>query len=410
MRMAGWVPAYAPGSVRIASARQFQASIDESVKQLVEHYIHTLGLDAEFDIQKYAINHRNGSHMFFPGFNRNVRSLMSAEGVDVLWIEQAETLGEEMEIIAPTIRKPGSEIWLTWNPLSRAQWCWKRFKAAPRDGDVVIEANYDRNPWFPKELDDERRALQAEEPERYAHVWLGQPDDADGDKQVLTYKVLQACVEAYRKGLAPDIQLTDAGFDIAEGGRDKCSVTVRRGPTIIDRDRWPGVTGDLSQAARRAHERYGPVANGRLYYDGSSPIRTEFLRLRPGYRVIAVNFGGAVGGPDVHYERGRPNGEVFSRRNIQMADNLRLRANRTFRLLNGEAGIDPATCLFISDKIPGLEQFLSELTGPIRRVNPTTGKWELDKRGGDENAESPDDFDSACLAFARDSDHGLRAR
>ena len=410
MRMAGWCPDYLPGPVRIASARQFQASIDESVKQLVEHYIHTLGLDAEFDIQKYAINHRNGSHMFFPGFNRNVRSLMSAEGVDVLWIEQAETLGGEMEIIAPTIRKPGSEIWLTWNPISRAQWCWKRFQAAPRDGDMVIEANYDRNPWFPKELDDERRAMHVEEPERYAHVWLGKPDDADGDKQVLTYKVLQACVEAYRRGLAPDGNITDAGLDIAEGGRDKCALAIRRGPVVDYLDMWPGITGDLSQCARRAHEAFSPRATGRLYYDGAHPIRTDLLRFRPAYRVIGVNFGGAVGGPDVHYERGRPNDQVFSRRNIQMADTLRLRANRTFRLLNGETGIDPATCLFISDKIPRLERFLSNLTGPIRRVNPTTGKWELDKRGGDENAESPDDFDALCLAYARDSDHGLRAR
>ena len=413
MRMAGWCPAYEPGQVRIASARQFQASLEESVKQLVEHYVHTLGLDAEFDIQKYAINHRNGSHMFFPGFNRNPRSLMSAEGVDVLWIEQAETLGDEMEIIAPTIRKPGSEIWLTWNPLSRAQWCWKRFHAHPRDGDVVIAVNYDRNPWFPAELDAERRAMHVEEPERYPHVWLGQPDDADGDKQVLTWKVLEACVEAYRKGLAPtqsETPLTDAGLDIAEGGRDKCALVIRRGPVVDHLDVWPGIAGDLSQAARRAHEAYSVRANGRLYYDGASPIRTDFLRLRPNYRVVPVAFGGAVGGPDVHYERLRPNAEVFSRCNIQMADAVRLRANRTYRLLGGEEGIDPAKCLFISDRIPRLERFLSELTGPIRRRNPTTGKWELDKRGGDENAESPDSFDALCLAFKRDSDHGLRAR
>ena len=93
-----------------------------------------------------------------------------------------------------------------------------------------------------------------------------------------------------------------------------------------------------------------------------------------------------------------------------MADALRLRANRTVRLLGGAQDVDPLECLFIRDDIPQLETFLAELSAPIRRVNPTTGKWELDKRGGDENAKSPDRFDAACLSFARDSDGGLRAR
>ena len=118
------------------------------------------------------------------------------------------------------------------------------------------------------------------------------------------------------------------------------------------------------------------------------------------------------------YERKRPNKEVFARRNIQLGDNLRLRANRTVRLLKahdegralGDDEISPARALFINPKIKHLEAFKSDLTQPIRRRNPTTGKWELDKRGGDENAESPDRFDAVCLSFARDSDHGLRAR
>ena len=81
-------------------------------------------------------------------------------------------------------------------------------------------------------------------------------------------------------------------------------------------------------AARRAHETYAPIARGRLYYDGAHPIKADFRRLGTRYRTMAINFGGAVGGADVSYEYNRPNGEVFTARNIQMADNLRLRANR----------------------------------------------------------------------------------
>ena len=207
-----------------------------------------------------------------------------------------------------------------------------------------------------------------------------------------------------------DAPLVDAGLDLAEGGRDLCSLVIRRGPVIEYVDAWPGVTGDLSEAARRAHEAAADWDAYRLYYDASSPIRTEFLRLDPLYVVRPINFGGEVGGADIAYESRRPNGEVFARRNIQMADALRLRAFRTVRLLQGAQDVDPLKCLFIRADIPRLELFLSQLAGPIRRVNPTSGKWELDKRGGDENAKSPDRFDAACLSFARDSDGGLHAR
>ena len=89
-----------PGPVRIASARQFQNSITESVKVAVDHYIRERGLEGEFASHKYTIDHRHtGSHMWFPGFNRHPESLMSTEAMDVLWIEQAETIGSEMELI-----------------------------------------------------------------------------------------------------------------------------------------------------------------------------------------------------------------------------------------------------------------------------------------------------------------------
>ena len=147
----------------------------------------------------------------------------------------------------------------------------------------------------------------------------------------------------------------------------------------------------------------------RLYYDASSPMKREFIALTTDYGAWPVNFGGAVGGKDVFYEPKRRNGEVFRSRNIQMADALRLRANRTMRLLKGDK-VDPVGCLFIRDDLPNLETFLADLTQPIRRQNPQTGKWELDKRGGDEKADSPDPFDALCLAFSRDSDNGLKVR
>ena len=450
LRMAHLLPWYPTRTVRIASARQFQNSIAESVKTTVEHYIGALGLAREFDCQKYVINHVNSlgeidGHMWFPGFNRHPESLMSTEAMDVLWIEQAETIGEEMEKIIPSVRADGSELWFSWNPNERAQWCWRRFRNQPRPDDCYAHINYNQNPWwFPHcqackepfefkavpdvcpacgreeiapglwELEEERRAMEAEEPDRYAHVWLGMPDDADAGRQVLTYTMLADCVKAWKLGLhkrATAVQ-QDMGLDVAEGGADKCAQVIRIGPTVEFLDMWPGVAGDLSVCARHCHDNVveGDYDIYRLYYDASSPMRREFIELDVDYGIWPINFGGKVGGPERPYEARRKNEDVFRSRNIQMADALRLRANRTVRLLKGDESIDPDECLFIRADLPRLEDFLTDCTQPIRRRNPITGKWELDKRGGDEKAESPDRFDALCLAYARDSDQGLRAR
>ena len=441
LRMAGLLPDYPPEAVRIASARQFQNAIRESSKNAVEGFIRRLALEDEFDIQSYAINNlRTGSHMWFPGFNRHPESLMSIEAVDVLWIEQAETIGEEMEKIIPSMRKPGHELWFAWNPTQRSQWCWRRFNSRPRPDDLYRHINWHDNPWwFPHcevcdtrypweerhreccgkqiwsglhELETERLEMFKYEPERYEHVYLGQPDDADADKVVLPYMLLRECVRAYEEGLMPELggQISDMGFDIAEGGSDRCATCVRVGPVIERVDSWPGVSGDLLQAATRAHENTDGFEIARVYYDASSPIRTDLLRFDPDYGIYPVNFGGAVEGGEAYYERQSKNQDVFRSRNIQMADAVRLRARRTLRLLDNDPEIDPNACLFINPNIPDLEGYLIDLSQPTRRRNPTTGKWELDKRGGDENAESPDRFDATTMAFARDSQLGLRAR
>ena len=173
-------------------------------------------------------------------------------------------------------------------------------------------------------------------------------------------------------GDVSDSPFCDMGYDIGEGGKDKCAQVIRRGPCVEFVDQWPGVSGDLSVAARRVvqnGEDFTRSANceiWKLYYDSSSPMRREFVALGTEYGAVPIAFGGKVGGENIMYERKRPNKEVFSRRNIQMADALRLRANRTVRILkahdegrtlDGDDEIDPATALFINPNILHLEGF-----------------------------------------------------
>ena len=449
LRAAGRLPWYKPEAVRIASARSFESTIEQSVKQVVEGFIRKLGLRREFDVHKHWIDHiPTGSHIFFPGVNRNPDSFLSMEAVDVFWMEQAESLQDEMEKVIPTIaRNRGCEFWFSWNPRARHQWCWKRFKTERRrPDDVVISMTYEDNPWwYPRcsniqcqtpyswkeregvckicgaekwpglyELETERIDFQRNEPGRYAHVYDGRPDDGDASKQVLTYDMLEACIEAFQKGLAPRIEdrlPVHAGLDIAEGGEDKCCQVVRCGPVVEYLDTWPGVAGDLSVAAKRATEKPAEVGFSimRQYYDASAPMKREFVVLKVPYRVREVHFGGKVGGPKQPYDNRRTNEQTFARRNIQMADALRLRVMNTLRLVRGE-NVDPMHCFFINPALPNLRRYLDMMCKPTRRENPVSFKWELDKRGGDEEAKSPDEFDATCLAFGDETDgRGLRA-
>ena len=347
------------------------------------------------------------------------------------WREAQYLTPADMEVIAPSIFRDEdddepvddiyrhAEIWMSWNPILRTDYPWQRFCKRPRPEDVHHHVTWRDNAWFPKSLREEREAMLVDDPGREPHVYGGQPDDGDGSTKVLPYATLEACVKAWTAGLAPPEKERKrycyAGLDLADGGANKCSLTVRAGPVVEHRDRWPGVTGDLRPAAERAHRgirKHGPVV--RVSFDAAtSGMRAELTREQarasdgPAYGVKPIGFGDAVNGPDVEYEVGRPNKRVFARLNIQMADALRLRANRTVRLMGGDRSVRPMDCLFIRDDLPDLDTYLEELSRPIRRVSPQTGKWELDKSGG--GGESPDDFDSTCLAFVRDT-LKLRAR
>ena len=400
--------------LKIHCCREIQDSLEDSNIQTIGSMIERMGLTWFYRILKKEIRGANGTVFKFLGLEEKRESIKGWEQVDVTWVEQAERMSAKTaDVLLPTIyRHPGAELWLTWNPVNRTDWAWYRTVSHPEPSDVSEWINHWDNPFF----DEGNRRLmekcKREEPHKYPHLWEGFPDDSGGGEKFLPYALLEDCVRAYTQGLAPeDNQLVDAGLDIADAGADLNALVVRRGPLVYHVEAWPSNTpGFLSPTAIRAHER--AVADGvyTLYFDGTglgAPMRGELIRQGPSYGVKAIQFGGAVAGETKHYTPGKPNKVIFSKRNAQLGEALRLRAMRTARLLAGE-DVDPDTCLFISDKIPRLEHYLAQLSQPTRRLNPLNAKIEVDKRG-EENEKSPDTFDATAMAFARDSEQGLRA-
>jgi hypothetical protein len=159
---------------RIGCFREIQNSIEESVHHLLKDQIRLLGLNAVFDVQKTSIKCKNGSEFLFRGLLRNVDSIKSFEGLDIVWVEEAHNVSEESwELLTPTIRKADSEIWISFNPKFEDDPTNQRFAVNPPDGAIVRHVNYDQNPWFPEVLRKEMEQDKVRDKAAYEHKWLG---------------------------------------------------------------------------------------------------------------------------------------------------------------------------------------------------------------------------------------------
>ncbi|MDE2585540.1 MAG: PBSX family phage terminase large subunit [Betaproteobacteria bacterium] len=157
--------------------RENQKSLDQSVKKLLEAKIEALNAGAYFEIQDKRILAKNGGRIIFQGMqNHTAESIKSLEGYDVAWVEEAQTLTQKsLDMLRPTIRKPGSELWFSWNPRNENDPVDVLLRGDnPPPDAVVIEANYEDNPWFPEVLRMEMEYDRSRDPEKYAHIWLGQ--------------------------------------------------------------------------------------------------------------------------------------------------------------------------------------------------------------------------------------------
>ena len=162
--------------IRSACLREFQTSIKESVKQLLEDKIRKFRLESIFHITEKEIVGPNDSLIIFKGLrNHTASSIKSLEGFNRAWVEEAQTISQRsLDILYPTFRS-GSQLSFSWNAFSKDDPVDKFFEENKGDPDFqLIEVTYRDNPWFPDELRRDMLRDKRRDPERYAHVWLGQ--------------------------------------------------------------------------------------------------------------------------------------------------------------------------------------------------------------------------------------------
>lgn len=161
--------------LRILCARELQNSIKESVhSELVAAIDRHPWMSAHYEYGESYIRGRNGTAFVFKGLKHNHKEVKSMSDIDICWVEEAEAVSEaSWSVLIPTIRKDGSEIWISWNPETEDSATDRRFVKNPPEDSCFVELNWRDNPWFPEELEKERRHDLKHRADTYDWIWEG---------------------------------------------------------------------------------------------------------------------------------------------------------------------------------------------------------------------------------------------
>lgn len=218
-----------------ACIREVQKSLTQSVKRLLELKIEQLGVSDQFDCQESKIIAPHGGLIIFQGMqNHTADSIKSLEGFDGAWVEEAQSLSQRsLDLLRPTIRKEGSELWFSWNPDKETDPVDSLLRGEnPPPKSVVVEVNYTDNPWFPEVLQAEMKYDRSRDPDKYAHIWLG------GYQRNSEARVFRNwTVEEFESAKGATFRLgADWGFSVDPSVLIRCHIDGRR--LYVDYEAW----------------------------------------------------------------------------------------------------------------------------------------------------------------------------
>ncbi len=233
--------------LRILCTREFQNSIADSVHKLLSEQIEALGLSSIFDVQKTTIKSLNGSEFIFAGLRQNITKLKSFEGIDRCWVEEAEKVSSDSwEKLIPTIRKPDSEIWVSFNPDAEEDPTYQRFIVNTPPNSMVVKIGWQDNPWFPEVLLQEKDYLASVDIDAYNHVWEGEVNRRS-DAKILAGKYI---VQSFVPGPEWDGPYFGADWGFANDPTTLIKMWIHDHTLYIDQEVWGvGIELDDTPAA-----------------------------------------------------------------------------------------------------------------------------------------------------------------
>lgn len=410
---------------RVVCLREIMKSIQDSVYQEFVDEIERRNLGQYFEILQTEIRSTSGGIIRFDGLFRNQQRIKGYAGFDAAWVEEAAAVtGDSWKFLIPTLRKSGSEIWVSFNPESPLDDTYRRFvteRVYPdwKDGQrycISKKINYTDNPRFPPELRDDMEIMKEEDYDLYLHVYEGEPV-ANSDLAVIKPAWIAAAVDVHKElGIEPSGSKR-LGFDVADEGPDANATVSAFGQVIMDAKEWKD--NDPNSAAVTAWDHALEFGAEKIIYDSigvgagakgelrQCVSRRWELQSLPSPEIIGFNAAGAVVDPDSEYQEGKRNRDMFTNAKAQAWWALRDGLYQAWKARNGkDYDIDKVISISsdIGDK--ALNKLKSELAQPRReylsgkiRIEP---KDKMARRG----VKSPNLADAAVMAFAPEDNGG----
>ncbi len=414
-------------SLRFLCIRQFQNKISESVYTVIKNKIEAAGWSDEFTIGKSTIVHNTtGSEFLFYGIARNIEEIKGTENIDICWIEEGEGLTErQWEVIDPTIRKEGAEVWLLWNPHLVSNFTETKLPRLLGDDCVQRHINYDENPFLSNTARSKAERLKRVDPDSYDHIYLGIAK-ADDDDVVIKLSWVMAAVDAH-KILGIEVTGADViGFDVADSGKDKCAQIHRKGILAKWGEQWKAGEDELLQSCTRVYSKAYPL-NAKINYDSigvgaSSGAKFDELNQErskdQGYRKVSYAkwiAGAGVRDPNKNYidteEEKIKNKDFFENLKAQdwwtIADRFRdtyLAVRMHEEGKDWRAKYSDSDMIAIDSRLDELQPLMVELSTPKRKFSKSgkvmvESKDDLKKR----EVESPNQAEAFVMAYAPES-------
>lgn len=395
--------------LRFLCTRMFQNRIEESVYTLLIHQINRFGFTQDYTILKNKIlNNKTGAEFNFYGLARNIEEVKSYEGVDILWNEESHSITEETwDILLPTIRKEGSEIWMIFNPRLATDFVYKNFVLDPPPNALVRKINYDENPFLSDVSKEAIAHMKATDYEKYLHVYEGEPLQ-DDDAVIIKRSWLNSCIDAHLKLKIEVSGEKITGYDVADSGEDLNALANKHGILITKIKQWKGGEDELVKSAKIVRNeakqfgsfvRYDSIGVGA----GVGSNIKELNKIDGVFiKVESFNSAGAVVGKELDYEVGVKNKDYFSNVKAQSWKSVGDRVLITHNAITKGLPFNPSDIISISSNCEHLELLLTELSTP-RRSYDNAGKFkvesknDLSKRG----VRSPNLADAFVMCFAK---------
>jgi phage terminase large subunit len=379
---------------KVMCLREYQNSIEDSVHALLKAEINRMGATG-FEVLKTSLEHSDGGQFKFRGLARSLDGIKSSHGFSIFWTEEAQFLSDEsIQILTPTVREAGSELWMTGNPMSSSDPFSQRFivpylselqKTGYYEDDLhmIIFINYPDNPFFPEVLEQSRQHdYKTLDRALYNHIWLGAFNDHVADS-IIKADWFDACIDAHLKlGFKP-VGAKVAAHDPSDLGPDDRGYALRHGSVIMDVDARS--FGDVNYGCDWALDK---AINSQVDYfvwdaDGlGASLRRQITDALGHKHIIPLEFRGSnsVSNPDQVYQepgksidddpRRRTNKDVFKNNRAQKYWNLRDRIFNTYLAITQNQYNDPATMISFSSTIERMQQLRSEVCRIPRRPDP----------------------------------------